>query len=358
MKTTIQDLRARPFDLPLVEPFVIATGRKEAANNVLVEVELADGTLGYGEVAPSPYTTGDTPATVLATVEQLRAVVLGKDVRSWRSLVAELRRAVRGQPAAHSGIEVALLDAWGKATGVSLWEFFGGVATSVETDYTLSLGSPEATAMAARKAREMGFRKLKIKVGMGVATDVARVEAVAEAVPDAELALDANQAYTAQGAVELAGRLQAAGLEISLLEQPVARDDLAGMRFVRERARIPVAADESVFTPADAMRLVREGAADVINIKVAKAGLVGALDIYSIARAAHVELMIGCMMESKVGLSASVHLACGLGCFRHCDLDSVFLLRPFECPGGYRVEGARFYVEGEGPGTGIRQIGS
>lgn len=353
MSALIKDLRARPFDLPLVEPFIIATGRKDAANNVLVEVELEDGTIGYGEVAPSPYTTGDTPATCIAVVEQLRPLVVGKDVRQWRALLAQTRRSVRHQFAAHSGVEIAVLDAFGKATGVALYEFFGGVCTRVESDYTLSLGTPEETATAARKAVAAGFRKIKIKVGMGVTTDVARVVAVREVAPDAELSLDANQAFSPQAAVELARRLAAIGIEISLLEQPVRRDDLVGMRFVRERAGVPVGADESVFTPEDAVRVVREGAADVINIKVAKAGLLGALDIYSIARAANLELMIGCMMESKVGLSASVHLACGLGCFTHCDLDSVFLLKPFDCDGGYTLEGPVFHVEGHGPGTGI-----
>jgi L-alanine-DL-glutamate epimerase-like enolase superfamily enzyme len=354
MARIIRDLRARPFDLPLVEPFIIATGRKDAANNVLVEIELDDGTIGYGEVAPSPYTTGDTPATCIAVIEHLRPLVTGRPVDQWRSLLAQTRRAVRHQFAAHSGLEIAMLDAFGKAAGVALYEFFGGVATQVESDYTLSLGTPGETGAAARKAVAAGFRKIKIKVGMGVATDVARVKAVREAAPEADLSLDANQAFQPPAAVELARRLAAEGIEISLLEQPVRRDDLAGMRFVRERAGVPVGADESVFTPEDAIRVVREGAADVINIKVAKAGLLGALDIYGIARAANIDLMIGCMMESKVGLAASVHLACGLGCFTHCDLDSVFLLKPFDCAGGYTLSGASFCVEGHGPGTGIQ----
>ncbi|MGB9691248.1 MAG: dipeptide epimerase [Candidatus Sumerlaeaceae bacterium] len=353
MAGVIKDLRARPFDLPLVEPFIIATGRKDAANNVLVEVELDDGTIGYGEVAPSPYTTGDTAATCLAIIEQLRPLVVGKDVRQWRSLLSQTRRAVRHQFAAHSGLEIAILDAFGKVVGVPLYQFFGGVTTRIDSDYTLSLGSPQETAASARKAIAAGFRKIKIKVGMGVATDVARVCAVREVAPHAELSLDANQAFSPQAAVDLARRLAAEGVELALLEQPVRRDDIAGMRFVRERAGVPVGADESVFTPEDAIRVVREGAADVINIKVAKAGLLGALDIYSIVRSANLELMIGCMMESKVGLAASVHLACGLGCFTHCDLDSVFLLKPFDCAGGYTLSGATFDVEGHGPGTGI-----
>lgn len=353
MSTTIKDLRAEPLDLPLKEPFVIATGRKDAASNVLVRVELADGTIGWGEVSATPYTSGDTQATAIAALDHLRPVVIGKDVRSWRSLLAVTRRHLRFQAGAHSGLEIAVFDAFGKATGVPLWQLFGGVKAAVETDLTLSLGTPEETGAAAGRAVRDGFRKIKIKVGMGVAIDIARVIAVRAAAPQCELALDANQAFTPKQAVELAHRVAAEGIELSLLEQPVRRDDLAGMRHVREHCGVPVGADESVFSPEDAIRVVREGAADVINIKVAKAGLAGALDIASVARAANVDLMIGCMMESKIGLAASVHLACGLGCFTHCDLDSIYLLRPFACEGGFTLRGAEFSVEGITGGTGI-----
>jgi L-alanine-DL-glutamate epimerase-like enolase superfamily enzyme len=351
----IREITAEPLDLPLKEPFIVATGRKDAANNVLIRVVLEDGTEGFGEVAPSPYTTGDTAATVIAVVNHLRPALVGRPVTSWRSLIADARKSVRHQFGAHSGVEIAVLDAFGKHAGVRLCDMFGGVAQSVETDYTLSLASPEKTGADASKAAAEGFRKIKVKVGMGVAVDTERVVAVKAAAPQCEISLDANQAYSPKDAVELARRVEKAGIELGLLEQPVRRDDFAGMRYVREHCGFLVGADETVFTPEDAIRVVREGAADVINIKVAKAGMVGALDIISIAKAANIGLMIGCMMESKIGLAASVHLACGAGCFSHCDLDSVYLLKPFECEGGYRQEGPVFSVEGiTGGGTGIR----
>lgn len=350
----IVDLTASPLDLPLKEPFIIATGRKDFAHNVLIRCVLEDGTTGFGEVAPSAYTTGDTRDTAIAVVEALKTSVVGQDIRSWRSILAATRKALRHQFAAHSGVEIAVLDAFGKHAGVALADMWGGVAKSVETDYTLSLGTPDETGEAAAKAAREGFRKIKVKVGMGVTTDTQRVIAVREAAPRCEIAVDANQAFTPKEAVELARRIEKAGIELTLLEQPVRRDDFAGMRYVREHCRVPVGADETVMTPEDAIRVVREGAADVINIKIAKAGLLGALDIASIARAANLGLMIGCMMESKIGLAASVHLACGLGCFSHCDLDSIYLLKPFECEGGFTLDGPRFSVEGHGPGTGIK----
>lgn len=353
MSTIIRDLEVTPLDLPLWEPFKIATGIKDAAWNVLVRVILEDGTVGFGEVSPSPYTTGDTRETVMAVLDQLRPTVIGQDVRAWRRLLTETRKAVRHQVAAHSGLEIAVLDAFGKARGVSLAEMFGGVSDSVETDMTLSLGTPEKAGEDAAKFVKQGFQKLKIKVGLDVTTDADRIIAVRDNAPEAEIALDANQAFTPKDAVELIRQANGRGARVSMFEQPVRKDDFEGMRFVREHCPLPVAADETVFTPEDALRVVREGAADMINIKVAKCGILGALEIVSICRTANVGLMIGAMMESKIGLAASVHLSCGFGNFAHNDLDSVYLLKPFACEGGFELDGPHFSVAGITGGTGI-----
>ncbi len=353
MSTIIRELLAEPLNLPLWEPFKIASGIKDAAWNVLIRIVLEDGTTGFGEVAPSPYTTGDTQETVIAVMDQLRPAVVGKDIRSWRGILNETRKLVRYQVGAHSGLEIAVLDAFGKSQGVALSDMFGGVKKSVETDMTLSLGTPDKAGEDAAKFIKQGFNKLKIKVGMDVQTDADRIIAVRDNATDAEISLDANQAFSPKDAVELIRRANARGANISMFEQPVRKDDFEGMRFVREHCPLPVAADETVFTPEDALRVVREGVADMINIKVAKCGILGALEIISICRTANIGLMIGAMMESKIGLAASVHLSCGFGNFAHNDLDSVYLLKPFECEGGFNLDGPNFSVEGITGGTGI-----
>ena len=358
MSPKIKDLVVQPLDLPLKEPFIIATGRKDAADNVLVKVVLDDGHIGFGEIAPSPYTTGDMRETAIAVLTQLKRVVVGREIGQWRPILADTRKTVRFQFGAHSALEIALLDAFGKACDMPLYQFYGGAITEVETDLTISLGTPKDSGAAAARAVSEGFRKIKIKVGgSSLENDHARILAIRQATPGCELSLDANQGYSPKDAVELVRRIQSDGADICLLEQPVRRDDLAGMRYVREHCGVPVAADESVVTPEDAIRVVREGAADVINIKIAKAGMLGALEIAGIAKAANLGLMIGCMMESKIGLAGSVHVACGLGGFSHCDLDSIYLLKPFECTGGFNLRGPVFSVEGIGPGTGIQYAG-
>jgi len=134
MSTIIRKLLAEPLDLPLWEPFKIATGIKDTARNVLIRIVLEDGTTGFGEVSPSPYTTGDTRETVIAVMDQLRPAVVGKDIRSWRGILTSTRNTIRNQVAAHSGLEIAVLDAFGKSQGVSLTDMFGGVKKSVETE--------------------------------------------------------------------------------------------------------------------------------------------------------------------------------------------------------------------------------
>lgn len=354
MSTKIKELLADPLNLPLKEPFRIATGIKDAAWNVLIRVVLEDGTVGFGEVSPSPYTTGDTQDSVIAIMDQLRPSVVGKDIRSWRAILNGTRAAVRYQVGAHSGLEIAVLDAFGKAQGVSLAEMVGGVKQSVETDMTLSLGTPEKAGEDAKKFIAEGFDKLKIKVGMDVETDTERIVAVRDNAPDSEISLDANQAFSPKDAVELIRRSNERGARVAMFEQPVRKDDIEGMKFVRDHCPLPVAADETVFTPEDALKVIRTGAADMINIKVAKCGILGALEIVSLCRVANLGIMIGAMMESKIGLAASVHLACGFGNFVHHDLDSVYLLKPFECEGGFKLDGPNFSVEGITGGTGIQ----
>ena len=142
--------------------------------------------------------------------------------------------------------------------------------------------------------------------------------------------LDANQGYSPAQAVHFLEELEKNGIRPELFEQPVVRHDLRGMKFVKDHTSVPVAADESVFTSADAIEIVRTGCADLINIKIMKSGIVEALDIATIARSANLGLMIGCMLETKLALSCSVHFAAGLGGFRFVDLDPH--LRPEQEP--------------------------
>lgn len=353
LATRIVRLSAEPLSISLLEPFAIATGTVNAARNVLVRVELADGTTGLGETAPFPPSGGETQETALAAIEGMRALVEGRDAAQWRTLAAQLVASFEHQETARAGVEAAVLDAFTRAIGVSLFQFLGGAQSQVETDISIPIAAPDHMATLAASYAARGATTLKLKVGTTLMEDVNRVLAVAEGAPECDLILDGNQGYSPPEALRLVETLGAEDIAPVLFEQPVHRHDLEGMRFVTERAGVPVAADESVHTASDALRVARLHAANVVNIKLMKSGIVEALDIAAICRAAHIDLMVGAMMESRLGIATSAHVIAGLGGFRYVDLDTPMLLESDPFTGGYRQEAMVYSLDPTQPGSGV-----
>jgi L-alanine-DL-glutamate epimerase-like enolase superfamily enzyme len=351
--TQIVHFAAEPLDVDLLEPFVIATGAVTAARNVLVRITLADGTVGLGEAAPFPPSGGETQETALAALRGMAPLVEGYDAAAWRTLAARLMASFEHQAAARAGVEIAALNALTTSLGIPLYTFFGGAAARVETDVTIPIETPAHMADLARGYAGRGVSTLKLKVGTDVDDDLDRVLAVAEGAPDCDLILDGNQGYTPSEAVELLHDLAQEDVHPILLEQPVHRHDLEGLRYVTERVAVPVAADESVHTAADALRVARQRAARVINIKLMKSGIVEALQIAAVCRAAHLELMIGAMIETRLAIAAAAHFAAGLGDFRYIDLDTPMLMAADPFSGGYAVEGMTYLLGGVSGGLGV-----
>lgn len=351
--TRITEMSVEPLDIPLHEPFAIATGAVASARNALIRVTLADGTVGLGEAAPFPPSGGETQETALAAIRGMEPLVVGADAGSWRPLAAALTASFEHQATARAGVEMAVLDALTRSWGIPLAQFFGGAESFVETDITIPIQEPEHMANLAREYAERGARTLKLKVGTTPRDDLRRVLAIQRAVPDCELMLDGNQGFSATGALELVRLLDDAGVRPVLFEQPVHRHDTEGLRTVTKRAGIPVAADEAVHTAADALNIARTGAANVVNIKLMKSGVVEALDIASVCRAAHLGLMVGAMIESRLAIAFAAHLVAGLGGFRFIDLDTPMLLAedPFE--GGFTQEGMVYALDLSRAGHGV-----
>lgn len=352
--TTIVRLEADPLDIPLKEPFTIATGHVDAARNVLVRVTLADGTVGLGEAAPLPPSGGETQETALAAARGMAPLVEGYDAAAWRPLARELEASFEHQASARAGVEAAVLDALTRSWGIPLYALFGGAQTRVETDISVPIVSAQRAGELAGEYAAVGAGVLKLKVGDDVDDAADRVLAVVQAAPDCDLILDGNQGYTPTEALELLQTLAAEDVAPILYEQPVHRHDLEGLRFVTEHAGVPVAADEAVHTASDALRIARMGAANVINIKLMKSGIVEALEIAAVCRTAHIDLMVGAMIESRLGLAVSAAFIAGLGGFRYVDLDTAMLLAddPFE--GGYTQDGVIFTLDRTQPGHGVR----
>ncbi|MDB5081147.1 MAG: dipeptide epimerase [Chloroflexi bacterium] len=343
-ETGIRSIEFEPLNIPLIEPFIISIGRLDHVRNVLITVTLENGVIGYGEAAPLEPINGENQATVLATLQTCVPLLVGRDAMQWRKLSGELAGIFSVQAAARAGLEMAILDAVTKTMRVPLYQFFGGYTDRVETDISIPIVEPDRARELAQGITAQGVRFIKIKVGSGIEADVARTLAVKEGAPNSELQLDANQAYSASEAVELLQELRARGVRVRLFEQPVPKHDRIGLKFVTDQGRVPVAGDEAVFVASDVMDLAHIGAANVVNIKLMKSGLVTGMDIVAVCRAAHIRLMIGGMIESKLAMSCSAHFAAGNGGFEFVDLDTPFLLAedPFE--GGYRVEGPIYHL--------------
>jgi L-alanine-DL-glutamate epimerase-like enolase superfamily enzyme len=332
-------LEAAALDVALRRSFGIAGGTQDVARNVVVSVELASGVRGYGEAAPFPAFNGETQAATLAAIETARGAVEGGDARQWRRLARGLKGAIGGAGSARCAIETAVLDAFARQSGISLHAFFGGAEPWLVTDVTIPTGTVAQAEDEARAWTGRGFSRLKVKIGGQSSDDAERVLAIHRAAPGASILLDGNGGLTAETAIRLASTLASHGVKPILFEQPVPRDDWRGLAEVARSCGFPVAADESAASTADVIRLAEMRAAHVVNVKPMKAGLVEAMEIAAIAKAAGLGLMIGGMVEGKMAMSASACLAAGLGGFAFVDLDTPLFLASDPFDGGYAQNG-------------------
>jgi L-alanine-DL-glutamate epimerase-like enolase superfamily enzyme len=307
--------------VPLAAPFEVALGVIDTADTVVVRLETDVGLVGYGEGAGVTFVTGETSETVLGAIRLLEPVVVGQSPFAIDFVHRGMDQVVVGNGAAKAALDLALYDLMGKAAGLPLFRLLGGVAGRVEVDQTIGLGEPSVMGARAAELVAEGYRELKVKAGADDAQDRAAIAAIRAAAPEARLKVDANQGWTPRQALSLLAEYERHG--VAAVEQPVPYWDRAGLACVRAHSPIPVMADESCFTPHDAVDLVRLGAVDAINIKLMKCGgLYPALQIDALAEAAGVTTMVGCMLESRLAIAAGAHLAAARPNVTDADLDS------------------------------------
>ena len=331
-------LRARKVSLTLAETFTIARQSRDVEEVVHVELE-HDGLVGYGEGAPVDY-WGETPESLLGFLEEEAPALIGGDPFALEYV--DQRLALRpGEQGAKQALDGALHDWVGKRLGQPVWRILGLAPTSPATSYTIGIDSVPGTVDRTRRAE--GYRFLKVKVGGP--DDLARLEAVREN-SDARIRIDGNEGWTLETARELMPRLRE--LEVEFVEQPFPVADVDSYRALRELPeRIPVILDESVRGLADVGRAA--GIADGINIKLAKSGGIReGLRMIHAARALDLQVMIGCMIESELGISQSAQIA---SLVDHVDLDGHLLISDAPFSGlGFRDGGVVASAE---PGLGV-----
>jgi L-alanine-DL-glutamate epimerase-like enolase superfamily enzyme len=320
-KLKITDVEIFLFDIPLTSPFRIAIGEMKAANDLLVRVRTDQGVVGLGEACPFPPITGETQATNAAAARSIRDMLVGKDPLAIDGLLREIGPIVHSNPSAVAAFDMALYDILGKVAGLPLFRLFGGTKSVFETDITTSLDTLENMTAESKKYADMGYKTLKVKVGLDPDEDFARLSAIRAAVgPKVAIRIDANQGWTVPQAVYALRKMEP--LAIQFCEQPVLASDTAGLKAVRTQSPIAVMADEALFGPADAIKLIRAEACDTFNIKVMKAGgLLNSIRIAHIADAANMRCMVGCMLESNLALTAAAHVVASQANIVYADLD-------------------------------------
>ncbi len=336
----IQRIEIWPIDVPITDPFVVATGARVTAQNLFIRVTLRDGTCGYGEAAPFPEISGEDRASCFDTATVLATPLIGQSVAGYQSIADTLQAQAILYPAARCGLETAILDAYARSLGVPLWQLWGSAdVRDRETDITIPICELEKTLELARGWYARGFRLFKMKVGTNVEEDIRRLEAVHDALPNIGFIGDGNQGFSREDCLLFVSGVKKFGGHLVLLEQPLIREDLEGLQAIRHLTGVPVAADESVRSLDDARRVVQLQAADYINIKIMKTGVVEALRIARFVRSVGLRLMIGGMVETRIAMGCSFSLVLGQGGFDVLDLDTPLLLSTDPVHGGYGYSG-------------------
>lgn len=338
----------------LKKPFITALRTLNYLEVLQVAIQTDTGVTGIGGCAPVAAVTGETMGSLIGALEHISASIKGMDCSALEPVLYTIQTSIRGNPSAKAALDIALHDLYTVHLGIPLYNFLGGRGEKIYTDLTISLNTPEEMAADAEGFVKDGMNELKLKVGGHPEEDIKRILAVREASgPDAVIRLDANQGWSPRDAVRIINEVERRGANLDFVEQPVAAQDLKGMRWVREHTDIPVVADETVFSPLDALRVIEAEAADGINIKFAKCGGISpALNIAALAETAGLFCMIGCMMESHAGITAAAHFASAVRNVKYADLDVPLLCSEKTEKGGVSYKGTEIHFP-DLPGLGI-----
>lgn len=330
-------VRLGHLSTPLKAPFKTALRTVTHVESVLVRIETDTGHVGYGSASPSPPITGETTDSIRQAIEgSIARQIIGCSIEDFEVLMSRVHNALDRNTSAKAAVDIALYDLYGQWRKVPVYQLLGGHRRELVTDLTISVNEPEEMLRDSLEAVTQGFTCLKVKVGKDPAKDMEALRLIRDGIGDAiALRIDANQAWTPQEAVRILKKIEDTGIRIELVEQPVPGHDLEGLRQVKENVSIPVVADEGAFSLQDVQRIIRMRAADMVNIKLMKTGGIHeALAICAIAENAGMECMIGCMMESRISVTAAAHLACAKQIITKIDLDAPILCAEDRIEGG------------------------
>lgn len=354
----IANIEVGIIEVPLRKPFKTALRTVKSVKDIVVRVTTDTGHIGYGEAAPTAVITGDTLGSIKCAIEEyIRPQLIGLEISNMEEIMNRIDSCIVKNNSAKAAVDIAIYDLFSQMNNSPLYKLLGGYKKEIITDLTISVNSPEEMAEDSLDALNRGYKTLKIKVGKDSKMDMQRIKAIRDAIGyETELRLDANQGWSPKEAVLLLREMEDKGFNIELVEQPVKAHDIEGLKFVTDNVSIPILADESVFSPMDAAKIIQNRAADLVNIKLMKTGGIhNALKICSMAEIYGVECMIGCMLESKLSVSAAVHLAAAKSIITKVDLDGPGLCSEDPIDGG-PIFNDSIIILNENPGLGFKKI--
>lgn len=354
----ITQIKIGKVSIPLKKPFKTALRQVNSAEDIIIKVITDTGEVGFGNAPPTAVITGDSQESIAAAIRNtIGPKLIGMDIDNLEDIMATIDTAMLHNSSAKAALDMAVYDLFGKLYAMPLYKLFGGYRNVIETDLTISVNAPEEMVEDALDAVAAGYTALKLKVGTDAALDSKRVQAIRAAVgPAIKIRLDANQGWQPKEAVRIIRQFEDQGLNIELIEQPVKAHDIKGLKYVTDHVLTDIMADEAAFGPYEVFELVAMEACDLINIKLMKAGgLHNALKIAHFAETRGIECMMGCMLESKLGITAAACLAAGKKIITRTDLDAAVLLAEDPVIGGVRFEQNRIILA-DAPGLGITDI--
>lgn len=340
-----------------MEPFVIATGTMDFAQNMFIKIITDSGIYGVGECSAFPMIVGETQNTCLSVAQDFAKIWKGKNPLDIEERMAELHVYIAGNSTAKSAFDMALYDIAAKNAKQPLYKYLKGEPREIVTDITLGIASAEEMAQKALVLKDSGAFALKVKLGKKPQEDIGRIKAIRKAVGfDIPIRIDANQGWSYEGAVEALTGMEA--YKIQFCEQPMRTYNDHLLPELRTQTIVPIMADESVYNHHDAERLCKNDACDFINIKFSKSsGIYEALKIQAVAAEYQVPCMIGGMLESRLALAAKVHFAYASSNVKFYDLDTC-MVGHLEDPvvGGIQYNGYHITISDDwGIGADIKQ---
>ncbi len=347
----ITNISYERLDLKLSQPYTIAYETVSEVVNFVLKLETDQGLIGYGCAVPDPIVTRETSEQVETFIKDaILSTLKGRSPFMFHRIMEDLRQLPGAGASAMAMTDMALLDLQAKKMGVPLYKYLGGYRNQIATSVTVGICSAEDALILVKELVKKGLFIIKIKGGIDIDEDLEKMKQIRRDFPEIRLRFDGNQGYTLKQALRFAKEAEA--LDIEVFEQPLSSELDMKLKDLKEKIRLPLMVDESLKSLEDAYYFSKDDQLDLFNIKLMKVGgILKAREINSVARAAGIRSMVGCLDESAIGISAGLHFALSDSNVMYADLDGHLDLEGDPYHGLFELKDG-FLIPGTKPGIG------